>query len=51
MNDKWWESEWYAEWLRLAEESNARSPKREGEWVAFFTENDELVYKYVKYDT
>lgn len=48
--EKWWETEWYREWERLARESNARSPKREGCWIAFFTEDGTLVYKYVKCD-
>jgi hypothetical protein len=47
---KWREAEWFRSWLRLARESNARSPKREDEWIAFFNERDELVYKYVRYD-
>ena len=48
--DKWWSSEWYVIWLRLARESNARSPKRVDEWIVFFNEREELVYKYVRYD-
>ena len=46
----WWDDHWFREWLRLARESNARSPKREDEWIVFFNEREELVYKYVKYD-
>lgn len=48
--DKWWETEWFKAWLRLARESNARSPKRVDEWIVFFNEREELVYAYIRYD-
>jgi hypothetical protein len=50
MADNWWNDEWFHEWVRLARESLSRSPEREGCWIAFFNEDGELVYKYVKYE-
>ncbi len=45
-NEKWWESEWYKEWVKLARRDY--HGKRCGWWYCYVDENEEIKYKYIR---